>query len=135
MKGQFKTFSIGSQNEMILDYLKTGKSLTVETARKKGFGPNLRSRVSDLKECGYKVVSKNIKFDGGYYDLYTLDVSWVIGKIEELADIKIDDIFCLYKDDERLIFVNDDENLKDDVKLLFRVYELISKHGFNAVPF
>lgn len=51
MKGKLHTFKTNSQCSKILEYLKTGKSLTVMEALKLGFGANLRSRISNLKEC------------------------------------------------------------------------------------
>ena len=65
-------FRIGSQNQKILDYLLTGKSLTVELARNLGYGSNLRSRISNIKDKGYIIESKQIKIPNGYVAEYTL---------------------------------------------------------------
>ena len=72
MKGELKSFRVDSQNAKILQYLKTGKSLTVMEALNLGFGANLRSRISDLEKAGYIIQRQTIKFDGGYVCRYSL---------------------------------------------------------------
>lgn len=67
MKGTIKSFKQNSQNSKILEYLKTGASLTCLEAQQLGFGMNLRSRVSDLKRAGYDVESKQVNIDNGSY--------------------------------------------------------------------
>lgn len=72
MQGKLKNHKINSQCSKILEYLKSGKSLTVLEAAKLGFGMNLRSRVSNLKEDGYNIKSEKIKVDGTYVAKYSL---------------------------------------------------------------
>lgn len=67
-----KKFRKNSQNSKILAYLKDGNTLTVAQARILGFGDNARSRISNLKDAGYNIVSKLIKFSGGYVAEYRL---------------------------------------------------------------
>lgn len=82
MQGKLKTFRTNSQNQKILNYLMAGNSLTVEGARILGFGSNLRSRISNLKESGYQIHTKQIRFNGGYVFEYRLDDSH-LGKNNE----------------------------------------------------
>lgn len=81
MKGKLKTFRTNSQNQKILNYLMAGNSLTVEGARILGFGSNLRSRISNLKEAGYTIHTKQISFNGGYVFEYSLVKYIVVPKI------------------------------------------------------
>jgi len=67
MQGTIKSFKQNSQNTKILEYLKSGASLTCRQASNLGFGDNLRSRVSDLKRAGYDVQSKQVNLDNGSY--------------------------------------------------------------------
>ncbi len=67
MQGTIKSFKQNSQNSKILEYLKTGASLTCLEATQMGFGMNMRSRVSDLKRAGYDVISKQVNTDNGSY--------------------------------------------------------------------
>lgn len=74
MKGKIHTFKTNSQCNKILDYLKTGKSLTVMEALKLGFGANLRSRISNLKDAGYDIKSEMIKTSTGFVAKYSLSL-------------------------------------------------------------
>ena len=67
MQGTLKSFKVGSQCRKILDYLKQGKTLTVAKCLSLGFGANLRSRVSDLKNAGHNIVSRQVNLTGGGY--------------------------------------------------------------------
>ena len=71
-KGALKTFRVNSQCGKILAYLKTGATLTVEQCRQKGWGANLRSRISDIEKAGYKIKHEMIKFTGGYVARYQM---------------------------------------------------------------
>jgi len=70
MKGKLRNFKTGSQCSKILEHLKQGLTLTVESARALGFGSNLRSRISNLHEGGHIIKSKLVKFPGGYIAKY-----------------------------------------------------------------
>lgn len=72
MQGKLKTFRTGSQCAKILQHLKDGNSLTVEQCRIKGWGANLRSRISDIENAGYKIKRETIKFSGGFVARYSL---------------------------------------------------------------
>lgn len=72
MKGKLINFKTNSQCKKILDYLKTGQSLTVMKALHLGFGANLRSRISNLKDAGYDIKSELVKVDGTYVAEYKL---------------------------------------------------------------
>lgn len=72
-KGVMNTFRIDSQNYNILEYLKTGKSLTVEEARLLGFGANLRSRISNIEDKGFKIKRERVSFNGGFVHRYSLE--------------------------------------------------------------
>jgi hypothetical protein len=67
MQGTIKSFKQNSQNSKILEYLKTGASLTCLEAVKLGFSHNLRSRISNLKSAGYDIESKQVNIDNGSY--------------------------------------------------------------------
>lgn len=69
-----RTFRTNSQCAKILQYLKDGKSLTVEKARDLRFGSNLRSRISDLERAGYTIKREMIRFSGGYVAQYSLGI-------------------------------------------------------------
>jgi len=73
MQGKLSTFKTGSQNDLILNYLQQGNTLTVETARKLGFGSNLRSRVSNLKEKGIDVISERVNIKNGFIAKYYIE--------------------------------------------------------------
>jgi len=81
MQGKLRTFKTNSQNSKILAYLKTGKTLTVAQGRKLGFGDNTRSRISEIKEAGYPIESKQVKFDGGFIARYNMSRSWFLEQI------------------------------------------------------
>ena len=72
MQGTIKNFKTDSQNSKILEYLKTGASLTCLQAAQNGWGMNLRSRISDLKRAGYETVSELITTNGSYIAEYKL---------------------------------------------------------------
>lgn len=72
MQGRLRTLKTGSQCSNILAYLKEGHTLTVELARELGFGSNLRSRVSNLHDAGYDIVSKKIKTSKSYFAQYSM---------------------------------------------------------------
>lgn len=74
MQGITHNFKQNSQNYKILEYLKTGASLTCLEAMQMGFGMNLRSRISDLKRVGYTIHSKLIETKHSYIAEYTLEV-------------------------------------------------------------
>ena len=69
-----KQFRKTSQCAKILQYLKDGNTLTCEQCRDMKWGSNLRSRVSNLKDAGYNIVSEMVKFDGGFVARYRLGV-------------------------------------------------------------
>lgn len=77
MQGKLINFKTNSQCKKILDYLKTGQSLTVMKALHLGFGANLRSRISNLKDAGYDIKSELIKVDGTYVAEYKLIIDEV----------------------------------------------------------
>lgn len=72
MQGKLKNLRTNSQCAKILEYLKTGKSLTVMEALNLGFGANLRSRVSNLKEAGHNIASEKVRVNGTYVARYSL---------------------------------------------------------------
>lgn len=72
MQGKLKNIRTNSQCSKILEYLKTGKSLTVMEALSLGFGANLRSRVSNLKEARHNIVSEKVRVNGTYVARYSL---------------------------------------------------------------
>ena len=74
MQGKLKTFRTNSQCKKILEYLQTGKSLTVMEALNLGFGANLRSRISNLKDAGHNIVSEKIQVSGTYIASYRLAI-------------------------------------------------------------
>lgn len=74
MQGTIKSFKQDSQNSKILEYLKTGASLTCLQAAQNGWGMNLRSRISDLKRAGYETVSELIPTNGSYIAEYRLEL-------------------------------------------------------------
>ena len=67
------SFRTNSQCSKILKYLQSGESLTVLQAQGLGFGANCRSRISNLKDAGYNINSKNIRFNGGFVAEYSMD--------------------------------------------------------------
>lgn len=74
MQGTIKSFKQNSQNSKILEYLKTGASLTCLQAAQNGWGMNLRSRISDLKRAGYDVKAKMTDIPNGTFVAeYSLD--------------------------------------------------------------
>lgn len=72
MQGKLKNIRTNSQCSKILEYLKAGNSLTVMECLQKGWGANLRSRVSNLKEAGYTIKSEKVKVSGTYIAKYSL---------------------------------------------------------------
>jgi len=74
MQGTIKSFKQNSQNAKILNYLKSGASLTCLEAMQMGFGMNLRSRISDLKRAGYSILSKQVPTNSSYIAEYKLEV-------------------------------------------------------------
>jgi len=72
MQGKLKTFRTGSQSAKILAYLQTGNSLTCLESMQLGLSHNLRSRVSNLKEAGYNIVSEMVKTNTGFVAKYRL---------------------------------------------------------------
>ena len=77
MQGKLRNFKTNSQCDRILKYLKAGNSLTVEKARELKLGSNLRSRISDLKDAGYNIISTKIKFMGGYIAEYKMSIDTI----------------------------------------------------------
>jgi len=73
MKGKLKTFRTNSQCKNILEYLQTGKSLTVMEALNLGFGANLRSRISNLKDAGHNIKVEYSKVNGTCIAKYSLE--------------------------------------------------------------
>lgn len=71
-RGKLKTFRTNSQCKKILEYLQTGKSLTVMEALNLGFGANLRSRISNLKDAGHNIISEKMQVSGTYIASYRL---------------------------------------------------------------
>lgn len=74
MQGTIKSFKQNSQNAKILEYLKSGNTLTCLEAMNLGFGMNLRSRISDLKRGGYEILSKQVNIGSSYIAEYSLEV-------------------------------------------------------------
>ena len=74
MQGTIKSFKQNSQNSKILEYLKSGASLTCLEAMNMGFGMNLRSRISDLKRAGYDITSRLVDTRHSYIAEYKLEV-------------------------------------------------------------
>lgn len=74
MQGKIKSFKTDSQNSKVLAYLQTGKSLTCLEAAQMGFGMNLRSRVSNLRDAGYAISSVKIPTNSSYIAEYSLEV-------------------------------------------------------------
>tara|TARA_R110002073_G_scaffold131310_1_gene278024 strand:+ start:3678 stop:3911 length:234 start_codon:yes stop_codon:yes gene_type:complete len=70
---KLRTFKTDSQCARILRHLESGKSLTVSEARCLGFGDNLRSRISNIKESGIKIKSETVNFNGGFIAKYSID--------------------------------------------------------------
>lgn len=73
MKGALSTFKTTSQCGRILAHLKTGATLTCYEAMIKGFGMNLRSRISNIRDAGYNIKSEQVKFNGGFVAQYSLE--------------------------------------------------------------
>lgn len=73
MQGALSTFKTTSQSGKILAHLKTGASLTCYEAMTKGFGMNLRSRISNIRDAGYKIKSVQENFNGGFVARYSLE--------------------------------------------------------------
>ena len=74
MQGITNNFKQSTQNYQVLEYLKTGKTLTCLEAMQFGLTHNLRSRVADLKRAGYDVKSKMVANGSSYYAEYYLEV-------------------------------------------------------------
>lgn len=88
MKGKLKTFRTNSQCKKILEYLQTGKTLTVMEALNLGFGANLRSRISNLKDAGYDIKSEMIKTNTGFVAKYSFNNMEIPkSKFDEAIDI------------------------------------------------
>ncbi len=73
MQGRLENTKTKSQCEKILEHLQSGKSLTCRQAFKMGFGMNLRSRISNLRDKGHKIKSEKVKIQGTYVARYTLE--------------------------------------------------------------
>jgi len=73
MQGQLKTFRTGTQCANILDYLQEGNSLTAMECLQKGWGMNLKSRIHDLREAGYKIKSEKVNIPNGYIARYSIE--------------------------------------------------------------
>lgn len=74
MQGKLVNFKTNSQNAKVLEYLKTGATLTCLEAMQKGLTHNLRSRISNLKDAGHNIKSELVKVDGTYIAKYSLVV-------------------------------------------------------------
>lgn len=74
MQGKLVNFKTSSQCRKVLDYLKTGASLTCLEAIQLGLTHNLRSRISNLKDAGNIIHSEKVKVNGTYIAKYTLSV-------------------------------------------------------------
>ena len=61
-----------TQNEQILDYLKSGKSITPLEALEKFGCFRLSARIFNLREDGYNIITKNITNDGKTFAEYHL---------------------------------------------------------------
>ena len=72
---EYKTFKTKTQNFKVLEYLKSGASLSCLDAIKLGLTHNLRSRIADLKRAGYDIEVKQVSHNGGYHAEYRLEVS------------------------------------------------------------
>ena len=79
MQGTTKSFKQDSQNAKILEYLKSGETLTCRQASNLGFGDNLRSRIADLKRAGYDVISKQVNIPNGFIAEYSLEIETASG--------------------------------------------------------
>jgi len=74
MQGKLKTFKTDSQCANILAHLQKGNTLTCLECALKGWGMNLRSRISNLRDAGHNVVSEKLKVNGTYVARYKLEV-------------------------------------------------------------
>lgn len=54
-----------TQNEKILDFLRTGKQLTVSEARNRFGVSKLSARISELRSLGYKIYTNKKRVVGG----------------------------------------------------------------------
>ena len=73
MQGKLSNFRINSQCFKILEHLKAGNSLTVMEALNLGFGANLRSRISNIKDAGYPIKVVYEKVNGTFIARYSLN--------------------------------------------------------------
>ena len=61
-----------SQNNQILDYLKSGKKLTPLTALKKFGCFRLSARILDLRQEGHAIITENVTRKGKTFAEYSL---------------------------------------------------------------
>lgn len=61
-----------TQNQMILEYLKSGKSITPLTALNKFGCFRLSARILNLREQGHAIITKNITRQGKTFAEYSL---------------------------------------------------------------
>jgi hypothetical protein len=120
-----------SQKQKILEHFQTGESLTCEQCRDNKWGANLRSRVSDLKNDGFKIVSDQINFEGGYVAKYSLPKAYFIEQLQELSGLLVLEIAFIFKDiDNQYKFNNDCSN-----KELAKIIDDIKNNSYIAIAF
>jgi hypothetical protein len=62
-----------SQNDMILDYLKSGKSITPLEALDKFGCMRLGARIADLRREGHPIKSITVVKDGKHFSKYSME--------------------------------------------------------------
>lgn len=67
------SFKTTSQCGRILAYLQTGAPLTCLKSIQLGLSHNLRSRISNIRDAGYKIKSVQVNFNGGFVAQYSLE--------------------------------------------------------------
>ncbi len=69
-----KTLKDGTQNKTILDYLKTGKTITARQASREFDIDRLASRIKDLKDIGYEINAPLKTVGNKRFSVYSLRV-------------------------------------------------------------
>lgn len=72
MQGKLRNFRTDSQCHKVLEYLKTGKTLTCLDAIRLGLTHNLKSRICDIKDAGHKIHTDYIHVNKTYIARYSL---------------------------------------------------------------
>ena len=102
MQGKLHSFKTESQCAKILAHFQKGKYLTVMEALKLGYGATLRSRVSDIRDAGFDIISERLPTDSGFVARY--HVKGAVNKPKTLQKIKnkIREIAIFFKKDENM---------------------------------